>query len=132
MDEVPLYVPVNVSVTSIGEITGTKLDFPPCDISIECSLEFPFIGKINTPYTCTATVTPEEALKPITITWYEWNAETQNWNIIGIGDSVVLSWKTVGYKQVFVSAQNSIGSVQVRLLILIDGSKQIFIPITIK
>ena len=77
MDEVPQYVPVNVSVTSIGEITGTKLDFPPCDISIECSLEFPFIGKINTPYTCTATVTPEEALKPITITWYEWNAETE-------------------------------------------------------
>jgi hypothetical protein len=132
MDGLPYYFQGSVTVTSAGEITGTKLDFPPCDISIECSLEFPIIGKINTPYTCTATVTPEDALKPITITWYAWNAETQDWHIIGIGDTVELSWTTGGWNQVIVIAQNSIGSVQVRLLILNDVSNLIFIPITIK
>ena len=76
MDGLPHYFQGSVMVTSAGEITGTKLPFPPCGISIECSPEFPFTGKINTPYTCTATVTPEDALQPITITWIEWIAET--------------------------------------------------------
>jgi len=75
MDSLPQYFVGDVLVASTGEITGTKLPFPPCGISIDG----PPIGSINinTPYTFTATVSPEDTLLPITITWYEWNAETQ-------------------------------------------------------
>jgi hypothetical protein len=129
MDSLPQDFTGDVLVKSTGEITGTKLPFPPCGISIDGP---PFGSiNINTPYTFTATVTPEDALLPITITWYEWNAETQDWYIIGIGDSVELYWTTGGWKQLHVSAENSIGSVNVQVFIYVN-LEQIFLPITIK
>lgn len=129
MDMLPQDFFGDVLVASTGEITGTKLPFPPCDISIEG----PSIGSINinTPYTFTATVSPEDALLPITITWYEWISEQQDWHIIGIGDSVELSWTTGGWREVGVVAENSIGSVNVQVLIYVN-TEEIYLPLTIK
>lgn len=129
MDLLPQDFVGDVLVLGTGEITGTKLHFPPCGISIDG----PPIGSINinTPYTFIATVTPEDALLPITITWYEWISEQQDWHIIGIGNSVELSWTTGGGKQLHVSAENSIGSVNVQVLIYVN-TEEIYLPLTIK
>jgi len=128
LDDLPENFSGDVLITSTGEISGTVLPFPPCDISIEGTL----IGEINTLYTFTANVYPPEALLPITYSWYEYG-KPPIIHTNGISDSVELSWTTGGWKQIFVNAKNSMGSITGRFLVFIDlGSDRIFIPITMR
>lgn len=130
MDDLPKYFRGDVLVTSAGEISGNKLFFPPCGISIEG----PSFGntKIDTSYTFTATVTPEDALLPITYTWYEYG-KPPIIHTNGIRDSVELSWTKSGLKQIFLYVENAVGSVNIRILVFIDaGFGRIYIPITIR
>lgn len=119
----------DVRVTSSGVISGVVLPFPPCEIIIECTPEFPSPGDINTKYICTATVTPEDALLPITITWYEWDP-IEGENRVWYGEKVELSWTTPGYHQLDVTAENPVGSITVRILILIFELYETYLPLT--
>lgn len=130
MDDLPQYFRGDVLVTSTREISGIKLPFPPCGVSIEGP---PFGNtNINTSYTFTATVTPDDALLPITYTWYEYG-KPPIIHTNGISDSVELTWTTGGGKQVHLNVKNSMGSIAVRILIYIDdGSGRIYFPLTIR
>ena len=118
-------------VQGTGKITGEILPFPPCGISID----EPPLGsiKINTPYTFTAIISPEDVLLPININWYEWMPNQNDWHVIGIGDSVELMWSEDGWKEICVGAANAVGSITNHLNLHIDGgTEQIYIPITLK
>jgi hypothetical protein len=131
MDALPPYFIGDVLIASTGEISGQILPFPPCGISITCTPELQFAAEIFKTYVCTATVTPEDLLQPLTITWYEWDAQQQEYRVIGIGEEVVLSWSTGGFHQFFITARNPVGIITVSNLVYVNGSA-FYIPVTIK
>ena len=121
----------DLKVASTGEISGAVLPFPPCYLSIECSPELQIIGEINTIYTCTATVTPQDLLLPLTITWHEWDAAQGENRIIRLGEKAELSWSTHGYHQLNVTAENPVGRITLISWVYINGSL-IYLPVTPK
>lgn len=119
----------NVRVASIGIISVEVLPFPPCELTIECIPKFPFPGEINTIYRCTATVSPEDTLLPITITWANYDPVNGE-NRIQFGEKVELSWNVGGYYQMFVSAENPIGRIRTVVLVYINGLFEVYLPLT--
>jgi hypothetical protein len=126
MDLLPSGFIGNVLVEGTGEMIGELLPFPPCDITVEGPDFWD-----NRSYTFTARVSPEDVLLPLTITWYEWNSETQDWEIIGVGEEIEVSWKKGGYYVVYVIAENEVGSTSVSFWVYVDELFEIFLPLVI-
>ena len=102
------------SVSSEYSITISMPDIPLASVNLTGAEE----GQIGAEYDFLAEVSPSNATTPIT---YEWQATDQSdeTNVGGNSDTVSFTWDTVGEKTIFVTASNSVNSVETELTILI-------------
>jgi murein DD-endopeptidase MepM/ murein hydrolase activator NlpD len=87
------------------------------------SLSGPAAGKVATPYSFTATVSPAAATLPITYSW-QVPGQAQAGAGRGLSDTVTVSWSAPGTYRLVITATNSAGSVSTTHSVVIQPPLQ--------
>lgn len=106
----------------------------PCNGLDDISITGPLTGTVGTGYTFTATVSPADALQPITYTWEATGQTPETHTVNAISDTVSFTWPVIGTQTVTVTAVNECGvAVSTSRDIAIElGKRYIYLPLILK
>jgi len=96
------------------------------------SVTGPMTGVVNTSYTFTATVSPLDAMQPITYVWQATGQSLATHTGRGIADSINFTWSMTGAQSITVTASNALNTVSDNHLVNVIRQYYIYLPVVLR
>lgn len=96
------------------------------------SITGPLTGVVNTSYAFTATVSPLDAMQPITYVWQAAGQSAATHTGRGIADSINFTWSVAGAQTITVTTSNALNLVSGNHLVNVVSQYHIYLPTIVR